>query len=229
MIQALRRGLVDAADFVRRTGCWSRPRRRCARGLPALPVVPDQPARRHAARRVELGRDRPLNRARRQRARRLRVRQVGGQPDRDPLHGRRPPDEAVAGELRLRGRERPRALSDPARREDRGRRRPPRPAGRPLPLPALRAVRPAARERGWHAGSGATWNLRRPKLRPAGWTSADAAGLPILPLLARPGQDRPRAPRDRLALAPRRTSGRRATSRPTTTTRRCRGWASGCD
>ena len=40
----------------------------------------------------------------------------------------------------------------------------------------------------WHAGSGATWNLRKPKLRPAGWTSADAAGLPILPLLARPGR-----------------------------------------
>jgi hypothetical protein len=38
---------------------------------------------------------------------------------------------------------------------------------------------------GWHAGSGATWNLRSKKLRPAGWTSADAAGLPIYPLLAR--------------------------------------------
>jgi hypothetical protein len=37
----------------------------------------------------------------------------------------------------------------------------------------------------WTAGSGATWSLRRPRLRPAGWTSADAAGLPILPLLAR--------------------------------------------
>jgi hypothetical protein len=37
----------------------------------------------------------------------------------------------------------------------------------------------------WHAGSGATWKLRSRKLRPAGWTSADAAGLPILPLLAR--------------------------------------------
>jgi hypothetical protein len=45
------------------------------------------------------------------------------------------------------------------------------------------------RENGrWHAGSGATWNLRKPKLRPRGWTSADAAGLPILPLLARPGR-----------------------------------------
>jgi hypothetical protein len=38
---------------------------------------------------------------------------------------------------------------------------------------------------GWRAGSGATWSLRSKKLRPAGWTSADAAGLPILPLLAR--------------------------------------------
>jgi hypothetical protein len=37
----------------------------------------------------------------------------------------------------------------------------------------------------WTAGSGATWNLRKTRLRPAGWTSADAAGLPILPLLAR--------------------------------------------
>ena len=37
---------------------------------------------------------------------------------------------------------------------------------------------------GWEAGSGAVWNLRRTRLRPAGWTSADAAGLPILPLLA---------------------------------------------
>jgi hypothetical protein len=37
----------------------------------------------------------------------------------------------------------------------------------------------------WAAGSGAIWNLRSNTLRPAGWTSADAAGLPILPGLAR--------------------------------------------
>src|SRR5215208_4767781 len=37
----------------------------------------------------------------------------------------------------------------------------------------------------WSAGSGATWKLRSTRVRPAGWTSADAAGLPILPLLAR--------------------------------------------
>jgi hypothetical protein len=37
----------------------------------------------------------------------------------------------------------------------------------------------------WTAGSGAVFNLRSNHLRPAGWTSADAAGLPILPGLAR--------------------------------------------
>jgi hypothetical protein len=38
---------------------------------------------------------------------------------------------------------------------------------------------------GWRAGSGAIWSLRSNRLRPAGWTSADAAGLPIFPGLAR--------------------------------------------
>jgi hypothetical protein len=37
----------------------------------------------------------------------------------------------------------------------------------------------------WHAWAGATWNLRTNRVRPAGWTSADAAGLPIFPGLAR--------------------------------------------
>ena len=37
----------------------------------------------------------------------------------------------------------------------------------------------------WTAGSGAIWDLRSNRLRPAGWTSADAAGLPILPGLTR--------------------------------------------
>ncbi|MBZ5734115.1 hypothetical protein K8Z61_06365 [Nocardioides sp. TRM66260-LWL] len=39
--------------------------------------------------------------------------------------------------------------------------------------------------RGWTAGSGAVWSLRSNRLRPDGWTSADAAGLPILPGLLR--------------------------------------------
>jgi hypothetical protein len=38
---------------------------------------------------------------------------------------------------------------------------------------------------GWAAGSGAIFDLRVNRLRPAGWTSADAAGLPILAGLAR--------------------------------------------
>jgi hypothetical protein len=38
---------------------------------------------------------------------------------------------------------------------------------------------------GWHCGSGAVFDLRSNALRPDGWTSADAAGLPILPGLAR--------------------------------------------
>jgi hypothetical protein len=37
----------------------------------------------------------------------------------------------------------------------------------------------------WHAWAGATWSLRSNRVRPAGWTSADAAGLPIFPGLAR--------------------------------------------
>ena len=37
----------------------------------------------------------------------------------------------------------------------------------------------------WEAGAGAIWNLRSNLLRPNNWTSADAAGLPILPGLVR--------------------------------------------
>ena len=38
---------------------------------------------------------------------------------------------------------------------------------------------------GWQAGSGAVWDLRSNALRPDTWTSSDAAGLPVLPLLVR--------------------------------------------
>jgi len=40
-------------------------------------------------------------------------------------------------------------------------------------------------KKGWTAGSGAAWSLRSNQLRREGWTSADAAGLPILPGLLR--------------------------------------------
>jgi hypothetical protein len=49
----------------------------------------------------------------------------------------------------------------------------------------LFAAYPRAGGDRWTAGSGAIWSLRSNRMRPAGWTSADAAGLPILPGLAR--------------------------------------------
>jgi hypothetical protein len=70
---------------------------------------------------------------------------------------------------------------------------------------------------GWHAGSGATWSLTSNRLRPDGWMSADAAGLPILPGLVRYDQvaagatssTRSGSPRRRRATA---TSTRRGTT-----------------
>ena len=44
--------------------------------------------------------------------------------------------------------------------------------------------------RGWAADAGAVFNLRSDHQRPAGWTSADAAGLPIVPGLARADEAR---------------------------------------
>ena len=56
----------------------------------------------------------------------------------------------------------------------------------PRRLPALRDLRLALRrDPGWRCGSGAVFDLRSNALRPDGWTSADAAGLPILPGLVR--------------------------------------------
>jgi hypothetical protein len=47
------------------------------------------------------------------------------------------------------------------------------------------AYPPAGGSGPWDAGSGAIYDLSSNELRPEGWTSADAAGLPILPGLAR--------------------------------------------
>ena len=103
---------------------------------------------------------------------------------------------AGAGELRLRGRVRPRALPDTAPRADRGR---PRPDGDRHVIVVDRArcrlyelfdAHPLDAGARWHAGSGAIFNLRSNRLRPRGCTSADAAGLPILPGLARYGEVR---------------------------------------
>ncbi len=44
---------------------------------------------------------------------------------------------------------------------------------------------PRRKAKRWEADSGVIWNLRSAELRPPGWTSADAAGLPIFPGLLR--------------------------------------------
>ena len=49
----------------------------------------------------------------------------------------------------------------------------------------LYAAYPVTGGSGWTAGSGAVFDLGSDALRPAGWTSADAAGLPIFPGLVR--------------------------------------------
>ena len=49
----------------------------------------------------------------------------------------------------------------------------------------LFSAAPTRAGRGWSAGSGAVFDLNSNALRPPGWTSADAAGLPLLPGLVR--------------------------------------------
>lgn len=55
-----------------------------------------------------------------------------------------------------------------------------------------RASRPSENADGkWHADSQCIWNMNTNSFRTLGWTSADAAGLPILPGLARPDEALP--------------------------------------
>jgi hypothetical protein len=49
----------------------------------------------------------------------------------------------------------------------------------------LFAAYPPDGGKSWKCGSGAVFDLASNKLRPAGWTSSDAAGLPVLPGLVR--------------------------------------------
>ncbi len=180
--------------------------------------------------------------ARRRRARRLRQRPLRRLAHRHPVRRRARQDDAeVARDVRLRRRERQGPVSDPGERADRGRAgarergRPPRAHRRPRHVQAVRALRAAAqRLAAGRAGSGAIFNLRSNALRPAGWTSADAAGLPILPGPRALGRrrvdrrDRSRAALHRRADAEARTSIRRATTRATRTIRRCRRWGCAC-
>ena len=105
---------------------------------------------------------------------------------RHPVPGRRRVDDAPDGGVRLRRRVRPGPVPDPRGAARRGWLRPPPPHRRPRLLPPVRAVqRPPSPGGSWKAGSGAIWDLASNDLRPDGWTSADAAGLPILPGLVR--------------------------------------------
>lgn len=55
-----------------------------------------------------------------------------------------------------------------------------------------RASRPSENVDGmWHADQESVWGMGTNSFRPLGWTSADAAGLPILPGLARPDEGLP--------------------------------------
>ncbi len=54
------------------------------------------------------------------------------------------------------------------------------------------ASRPSENSDGhWHADAEAVWNMKTDTFRTLGWTSADAAGLPILPGLVRPDEGLP--------------------------------------
>ena len=87
---------------------------------------------------------------------------------------------------RLWRRERPRPLSDPEGCPGRGGRRCPCAGGRYAGTArSTRLYDAEYNGKGWDAGSGAVFDLRSNDLRPEGWTSADAAGLPIFPGLVR--------------------------------------------
>jgi hypothetical protein len=59
------------------------------------------------------------------------------------------------------------------------------PPGIGMPSPGDWSTYPPASPASWWAGSGAVFDLSADTLRPAGWTSADAAGLPVFPGLIR--------------------------------------------
>ena len=229
----------------------ARPRRRPPRalrrhrGVPGPAArrtrVPGPPRRQHLARgRLEAPGRPAVERVRRRDRRfgsaegRLRIRALGRRADRHPVRGGRQPHATRRRVVRLRGRERRRALPDPddvpieGGAQSDGDRHVLLVDKESCTLYELFAASPQD-DGSWHAGSGAIWNLKSNSLRPDGWTSADAAGLPILPGLVRydevaRGVDRPRDPRHRAAHPAGQRSGRRATSRAAAPMRHCRRW-----
>ena len=166
-----------------------RPHARRLPGVPRLERV--EPARQHAARRRGLGAADRLDRAHRRRPRRLRLGPLRRPVDRHPVRRRQRQDDAQVDASSSTTRTRATRARTRSRATSRSRAtRTPATAtatrssstAAPCKLYELYALRRAGS--GWAAGSGAIWNLRSNALRPSGWTSADAAGLPILPGLA---------------------------------------------
>ncbi len=85
-------------------------------------------------------------------------------------------------------------------------------------------------DRGWEAACAATFDLTSNRLRPDGWTSSDAAGLPIFPAIVR--YDELRGRRDHPCTAvhdrelPARLRGAATHFASQKTDRICRGWES---
>ena len=87
-------------------------------------------------------------------------------------------------------------------------------------------------DRGWQAAQASIFDLKTNKLRPDGWTSTDAAGLPIFPghgPLRRDaaGHGRARHAGDGGQDPPGLRGPGHAFCQPADQTRTCRGWASG--
>ena len=84
---------------------------------------------------------------------------------------------------------------------------------------------------GWQACAGSIFDLKSNKLRPDGWTSTDAAGLPIFPAIIRYDELERGMVEHAMRVTVRHT--RREYVYPAThfasrrRTRTCRGWASG--
>ena len=116
---------------------------------------------------------------------------------------------------------------------DRGRLRPPHADRRQVHLHRCTRCGPSHHtSSGWTAGSGAIWNMESNHLRHDGWTSADAAGLPILPGLARYQRTQTASSTTRCA-SPRPAPAPATSTRPGTTPAPapatcCRRWACAC-
>ena len=116
---------------------------------------------------------------------RFRRRHVERRTDRHSVHHRSRDADEIPGDVPLRRRERSRAVRGSAERADRRRqqlhRRPARDRVDTDNCILYELYRAFPQSSSWTADSGAIFDLQSNALRPATWTSADAAGLPIMP------------------------------------------------